>query len=210
MNTQKIYSLFLIALFAITIPFSAMLAQTTVAVGPKLGASFSGFRGDDAGAINLRKGLAGGLFVNISPLEFLSIQPELMFQQKGAVNKNDDFNFREDVKIGYMNVPLLFKLRLPIDRTFYPHVYLGPQFSYALKSEYSISALDAGTLSREIDIRNYDLGGVFGFGLDIESNHLFFTTDFRYGLGGLLLDNENDIQLKNKDMAILLGVGYRF
>lgn len=182
----------------------------SLSLGAKAGASFSGFRGDDAGSISLRKGLAGGLFLNLSPVEWFSIQPEFLFQQKGAVNENEDFNFTEDVKIGYFNVPVLFKLRLPINHTFFPHVYVGPQFSYAFNSEYSIETFEGSTFTREVDPRNFDLGGVFGMGLDIESKHLFFTTDFRYGLGALNLDTDGEVKLKNKDIAIMLGVGYRF
>ncbi|HXH20024.1 MAG TPA: porin family protein [Chitinophagales bacterium] len=205
------HSALFVMLFLILVAASIPVhAQPSLAIGPKVGASFSGFRGDDAGDINFRKGLAGGVFVNVSPVKFFSFQPELLLQQKGAVNENEEFNFREDVKIGYLNVPMLFKLRLPIDDAFFPHVYVGPQFSYAFKSEYSITMLNGTTLTREIDLRNYDLGGVFGFGLDIESNHLFFTTDFRYGLGALNLDENDEAKLKNKDMAILLGLGYKF
>lgn len=184
--------------------------QPSVSLGVKAGASFSGFRGDDAGDIDFRKGLAGGLFVNISPLKALSIQPELLFQQKGAVNENEDFNFREDVEIGYLNVPVLLKLRLPIGK-FYPHVYAGPQFSYAFKSTYSVSALDLGDIEREVDLRNYDVGGVFGFGLDVELlDHLFLTGDVRYGLGGIRLDDNDDVDLKNKDISVMVGAGFRF
>src|ERR1043166_186755 len=92
---------------------STAMAQLSVAVGPKVGASFSGLRGADAGRINYRKGLAGGVFVCVSPLSFLSIQPELILQQKGAVNKNEDFDYTEDIKIGYLSIPVLCKLRLP-------------------------------------------------------------------------------------------------
>jgi hypothetical protein len=209
MKTKTIRLAMFVAV-AITCSAGMSAHAQSLSLGAKAGASFSGFRGEDAGEISLRKGLAGGIFLNLSPVEFFSIQPEFLLQQKGAVNENDDFNFTEDVKIGYLNVPVLFKLRLPIDNTFFPHVYAGPQFSYAFNSEYSIETFEGSTFSREVDPRNFDLGGVFGLGLDIESNHLFFTTDFRYGLGALNLDKDGEAKLKNKDMAIMLGMGYKF
>jgi len=207
LKKQRTAFLFIPLLLA-AVMSSTMQAQTLVSIGLKAGASFSGFRGDDAGKISFRKGIAAGLFVNISPAPFFSIQPELLLQQKGAVNENDDFNFKEDVKLGYLNVPVLVKLRIPIAHKFFPHIYAGPQFSYMLKSEYAISSLDTSNVFRDIDLRNYDLGGVFGFGLDIELNHLFLTADFRYALGSINLSDE--ALLKNKDLAIMVGIGYSF
>ncbi len=211
MKTTRFCSTILLAviLLAITGTRQELNAQTSVTIGPKVGGTFNGFRGDDAGRLTFRKGVAGGLFLNVSPVNYFSIQPEFLFQQRGAVNENRVFNFREDVKIGSFNVPVLFKLRLPIQETFFPHIYAGPQFSYVFKSEYSVNAFDIGTFIREVELRNYDLGGVFGFGLDIELNHLFLTTDFRYGLGALSI-GEEDVNLKNKDLGILFGVGYKF
>jgi len=210
METRKIYSVLLSGAIVLFAAGGTAKAQPSVSIGPKIGASFSGFRGDDAGHISMRKGVAGGLFLNISPLKFLSIQPELLLQQKGAVNENQDFNFIEDVKLGYLNVPVLVKLRVPIAGTFFPHVYAGPQFSYAFSSEYSIRSLDGGAMTREINLRDYDLSGVFGFGLDVEIRHLFITGDLRYALGVLNLTNDEEVQLKNKDLVLLIGLGYKF
>jgi len=208
MKTFKCTLLLCIAACLITI--SEAYAQPSVALGGKIGASFSGFRGDDAGDVSFRKGVAGGLFVAISPAGFFTIQPELLFQQRGAVSENKTLNIKSDVKIGYMNIPVLFKLRLPIAEKFYPHVYIGPQFSYKLKSETSIEAFDLGTITSDINLRNYDLGGVFGFGLDVEINHLFLTVDFRYALGALDIEESDDFQIKNKDLSIMAGAGFKF
>ena len=198
----------LIAIFVFTGAYRST-AQVNVAIGPKVGASFSGFWGDDAGNINFREGLAGGLFISITPRPFFSIQPELLLQQKGAVNRNDEFNFIEDVEIGYFNVPVLLKFRIPIFHIFFPHVLLGPQFSYKFKSNYTIQTLDA-SMTREIDLRNYDLGGVFGAGFDIQSKHLFFNVDARYTLGTLSLDSAEEFDLKNSDISIMMGIGFMF
>ena len=206
---ERIRQTLIVVLLVTAMIRSGVQAQTTLALGPKVGASFSGFRGEDAGNISFRKGVVGGLFVAISPVPFFTIQPELLLQQKGAVNENDNFNFKEDVKLGYLNFPVLLKLRLPLaDNSLFPHIYAGPQFSYKLKSEYAVSSLDTVNVFRDLDLRSYDLGGVFGFGLDVELNHLFITADFRYALGAVNLSDES--LLKNKDISIMAGIGYKF
>lgn len=211
MRIQKFHSLVLglMSLFIIVLTRGTALAQATVAIGPKLGASFSGFRGEDAGKVNFREGLAGGVFLNITPVSFFSIQPELLLQQKGAVNRHDDFSIIEDVEIGYFSVPLLLKFRIPVFHIFFPHVFAGPQFSYKLKSEYTLKTLDL-TATREIDLKDYDLGGVFGAGFDIQSKHLFFNMDVRYNLGVLGIDSHRQVDLKNSDITAMMGIGFMF
>lgn len=181
-------------------------AQTSL--GVKGGYAASTFRGKDAGDVDWKSGFAGGLFVNIAVFEAFAIQPELLFRQRGGTNRNETFNINQRINLSYIDVPVLFKLRLPIDETFYPHVYIGPQFSYNLMGEYEVEAFDAITVQRDLDVRKVDAGGVMGFGLDVKSDRFFITADFRYGLGGINIDNADEpFLLKNKDLSVLLGVG---
>lgn len=183
-------------------------AQAQTSVGVKGGYTAATLRGEDAGDIDWRSGFAGGLFVNFAVFKAFTIQPEVLFRQRGAYNRNETFNINQRINLTYMDVPVLFKLRLPIDETFYPHVYIGPQFSYNLKGEYEVEAFDGIAIEDDIDVRRVDAGGVMGFGLDVTSNRFFFTTDFRYGLGAINIDDSDEpFLLKNKDLSIMLGVG---
>jgi len=193
-------------LTTLTALITEVAAQTSL--GVKGGYTASSLRGDDAGDIDWQSGFAGGLFVNIAVFQAFAIQPELLFRQRGAYNRNETFNINQRINLSYLDVPILFKLRIPIDETFYPHVYIGPQFSYNLRGDYEVEAFDAITVQRELDVRKVDAGGVMGFGLDIKSDRFFFTADFRYGLGGINIDSSDEpFLLKNKDLSVLLGVG---
>lgn len=197
----------LVALLAVV--YSTKLnAQTSV--GVKGGYSASTFRGNDAKDVDWQSGFAGGLFVNVYVFDFFTIQPELLFRQRGARSSNETFNIDQNVRLSYMDVPVLFKLRIPIAETFYPHIYAGPQFSYNIKGDYEISG-GGITASRELDVRKVDFGGVMGVGLDLVIDRLFLTADFRYGIGALNIDkSENSAKLRNEDISILLGVGVTF
>ncbi len=197
----------MLTLVALTAVSNDVKAQSSI--GIKGGYSASTLRGDDVGDIDWRSGFAGGLFINVPFLKILSVQPEVLFRQRGATNRNETFNINQRIKLTYMDVPILFKLRLPINETFYPHVYIGPQFSYNIQGKYEVEAFDGVTVEDDIDVQKVDAGGVMGFGLDVQMNRLFFTADFRYGLGGVNIDRSDNqpFLLKNKDLAIMVGVG---
>lgn len=207
MITSKYFFQGVIAIALTFLASTGSIAQTLVSIGPKAGPSFSELRGQDAGNVTMRRGFAGGLFLCISPLQFLSLQPEFLLQQKGAVNQNETSGTKMDIKLGYLNIPLLLKMRIPIFRTIFPHIYGGPQFAYAFKS--SASYADGSPLDSQVAFQDMDFGGVMGAGMDIEVKHLFVTIDFRYGLGALNLVKDDALKLRNRDKAILFGVGYK-
>lgn len=207
-NIMTIICTILISLLA----FQFSQAQTLVGFGAKAGANFSTLRGDDAVNTKRRTGFTGGVFLSISPQPFFTIQPEVLFSQRGAINTNEALNIRQELRVNYIDIPILFKLRIPIDETFFPHVYIGPQFSRRLGNKYTVEQLDVNVqINEELTVRKFDFGGVFGAGLDIQSNNLILTFDFRYGIGALNLDDDdNGLDLKNSDLMFFVGIGYLF
>ena len=182
-------------------------AAAQSSIGFKGGYTAATLRGDNDGDINWRSGFAGGMFVNIAVFQAFTIQPEVLFRQRGGTSYNQTLQVNRNIRLSYMDVPILFKLRLPIDETFYPHVYIGPQFSYNIRGDFDA---DGGGIDvqDEVKVRKIDAGGVMGFGLDIASDRFFFTTDFRYGLGGINVDDSDEpLLLKNRDLSIMVGVG---
>lgn len=195
----------LLALIAFSNPVKAQL-QTSI--GLKAGYTASSFRGDDARNMEWRSGFVGGLFVHIPVATLFAIQPEVLFRQRGAYNKFEFANIEQRINLTYIDVPLLFKLRVPIADVVYPHIYAGPQGSFSLKGEYEIDLFDGATFEDQINVRKFDFGGVFGFGVDVLTDKIFFTSDVRFGLGALKVDNSNNpMDLKNKDISFMVGIG---
>jgi hypothetical protein len=198
--------------------YSASYAQTGekkdggIAIGPKGGLSINRLNGNDAVHTADRTGAVIGGFLNISFLRALSIQPELFFSQRGggATISNTSTS---NLKLSYMEVPILFKLRLPLGKTFFPHVFAGPDFAYRIYSKSTNTDNTTGVTS-EIDqdrIRRMANGGVFGAGLDIQTEHLFFTLDGRYGFTFNDLGQSNyHLDIRNRNVTILAGIGFRF
>ena len=199
---------FLLAIVVLGISTTALQAQK-VAIGGKVGFTASSFRGDDAVNVEFRKGAVGGIFVNASFLKVLAIQPEVIFKQSGANYKYSSTGLQQVVKINYIQVPVLFKIQVPIAHTVYPNIFFGPQYSYAVTRSYSAGTSNAQIKFDDADISRNDFGGVFGVGVDVRAKRFFWTIDFRYGMGAIKVeDNDNiNLDLKNQDFNLSTGIG---
>jgi outer membrane scaffolding protein for murein synthesis (MipA/OmpV family) len=185
-------------------------AQGSISIGAKAGYTLTSFTGNSSGTITSNGMGLGGVFVNIHMLGFFAIQPELLVHQKGAVHTEN--NIRDEIKINYFEVPVLFKLLIPIDAHVYPHLFAGPSFSYALNSSFTSTDTQSGNqLSGNVGgISKTDIGGVVGAGLDYETDHMFLTLDGRYGASFNPLGNAANLSLKNNNWTIMAGIGLRF
>ncbi|WP_051718445.1 porin family protein [Hymenobacter sp. IS2118] len=132
-------SAFLIgALFATTAVSSAQAQD--VRFGLRAGANYSNLSGNikNENTYNNKIGFLGGVMVNIPVVEnFFSVQPEILYSQKGFDNKPTEFTTvlgakqkREgSVNYNYLDVPVLLKINAG---GFI--VEAGPQYSYLLGS----------------------------------------------------------------------------
>ncbi|HYG49419.1 MAG TPA: outer membrane beta-barrel protein, partial [Flavobacteriales bacterium] len=144
---MKTKILFYVLLTMIVYGMNGFKAKAQIALGVKGGSIFSTFQGNDANQNNTLQALTVGAFVNFGGT-ILSLQPEVLLTQKGATNVNETYNVREDFKINYVEIPLLFKFGLQLPGI-YPHAYIGPYYAHALSQTYSVSDINGGTISQE-------------------------------------------------------------
>jgi hypothetical protein len=210
---MKTKILFYVLLTAIVYGMNGFRADAQIAIGVKGGSMFSTFKGSDANQTKMSESFTVGAFVNFGGT-ILSLQPEVLLTQKGATNVNETYNVRENFKINYLEVPLLFKVGLQLPGI-YPHVYIGPYYAHALSQTYSYSDINGGTISSEyhqMKIRPNDIGAVGGAGIDFHIKRLFFTIDGRYGLGMRSIDGGADYvkrDIRNGNFMIMGGIGLR-
>ena len=193
------------------IPVVSYSQEASVALGLKGGASFNSFSGHDAGVIKERVGFMGGVFLNVSIRKAFSIQPEVLFHQGGATNTVN--NNTDVIKLNYADVPVLFKLRLPIAGVVYPHIFAGPDFSYRVSATYIQTNTQSGQVItiNEGNIQKMGAGGVVGAGIDIQLPLLFLTVDGRYGATFTNLGNSTyQLDINNKYFTLMAGIGVRF
>jgi len=147
---------------------------------------------------NIRTGLSAGVFSNYRVNNWLSLQAEANYDQKGE--KSSDITNKYD----YLTVPVLAKFSLgKSDKTALEfNLNLGPFAGFLLNAKSEIE----GT---EIDVKdnteNLELGAIAGFGMKYpvtNTNNIIF--DLRLGLG-LTSFNKNDSDLRNKYVGVTLG-----
>jgi hypothetical protein len=209
---MKLKITLIVCIFALSIlsQSTSVNAQGSVSFGPKGGFTVTSFTGNNAGTVSAKSMWVGGAFVNLHILGFFAIQPELLVHQKGATHIEN--NVKDEISVNYFEVPVLFKLLIPIDGHVYPHVFAGPSVGYAMSSTFtSTNVSDGKQLTANVgDISKTDIGGVVGAGLDYETDHLFFNVDGRYGAGFSTLGSSSNLNFKNNNFTFMVGVGLRF
>lgn len=130
-------------------------------IGAKAGANISNFTGHDSWQNAKTTSLVGfhvGGFVSFFLGNNFALQPEVLFSSQGA--KYENANHKENLKINYINVPLMLKYRSAGGL----YVEAGPQLGFKISE--SSSSIDSLGKSSDLSIA----GGIgyhskIGFGI---------------------------------------------
>ena len=222
-------SAFIAAAVFVAAAVSSAQAQD-VRFGLRAGANYSNLAGDvkNEAAYNNKAGFLGGVMVNIPVLDdnFLSVQPEILYSQKGFENKPTEFTGllgakqkREgNVNYNYLDVPVLLKINAG---GFIAEA--GPQYSYLLSANDetrttttpvlggSPSTTDSQSKRDVNGLNRNELGYVAGIGYQAGNS---MSLNLRYtGAFGDLVKSENSTyfngDLKNaRHSAFQLSLRY--
>lgn len=194
---KKISKVFLVLIFA------AALCGPAHAIGPRFGAKTGVNLADQSvsgGGLSMdlssKAGVIGGAFVAFSAGPKLSIQPELLFSQKGS--KLNLLGSETKTKLDYLEIPILVKLKLGAPGVLTaPFLFAGPSFGILASAKQET----LGTVTDVKDaFKNVDVGLAFGVGLDISK----ITLDARYTLGVTDVD-EGSGSTKNNTITLMAG-----
>ncbi|WP_019948426.1 porin family protein [Hymenobacter aerophilus] len=190
-----------------------------IRLGLKGGANLSNLSGDltNKDGYDNKVGFHGGLMLNVGLIDdgFLSLQPEVLYSQKGyKYDSGQTFGLykREgDVTYNYIDVPVLLKVKA--GNLFFE---AGPQYSYLLKvkdeSTGSLNGTVVGRTEAERDLKNVnrnEFGYVAGLGLQTDMGLML---GLRYN--GALTDfaknkSYNNGELTNaRNQVFQLSLGY--
>ena len=199
-------------LLSLIISVEDSFAQFNLVVGPKGGVAVTSFSGDGAGNVTTRTTGLGGLFLNAQFGEVFNVQPEFLIGQRGGTITNE--NTTNNFSLSYFDVPVLLKFRLPVDKVFYPHVLLGPDFAFNTNTKVTSSDTQTGT---EVAVsggqfNQSDIGALAGAGIDFQSKRIFVTLDARYGYSFNDVGTSNSsvaLNFRNTGWSFTAGVGIR-
>ena len=194
---------FLTIIAAVALTLSA---NAQISIIPKAGISIASLASDpkDDDAIS-KIGLQLGVAAEIGVNEMFAIQPELLFIQKGAKDKNSsDFSFN----LSYLEIPVLAKVKFGSDVAKF-YVIAGPSLGIAVGGSVKGTggSVDVEFGSDPGQVKRTDFGLQFGAGVNIKN----FIIDIRYGLGLSNIANvPSGATGSVKNRAIGITVGYAF
>jgi hypothetical protein len=225
-----------ISLIATMFLLAVMPASAQIfGVGVKGGLNFATLRGDfilddedfdlDSGLKN-KTGLVLGVSFNTRLIPLLSLQPEILYSEKGAkIKESFSFpingqtisgSFEGTFDLKYLEVPILLRAQLPVPG-FSPFLYAGPSVAYNLSADFTVEASAMGFTESESEdikdqIKDFDVGFVVGGGLEFGLPLLKLHVEARYtmGLSNVVDNNEfdTDLDLKNGVFSLMVGVTF--
>lgn len=159
-------------------------------IGIRVGANYTGYRGDDLSQRANRERVFGGhagiyAMVPLSADNFFSLKPELLFSMKGTQYDLAGKNHNE--RLYYVDVPVL------------AHVNAGPLY---FEGGPQLSILAGDDAEKDLEYRRLGLGYAAGIGIGTPmgvSIGVRYTSDF-----SKLLDN-NEAQVYNDVFMLTLG-----
>jgi hypothetical protein len=153
--------------------------------GLKFGMTISGLNGAGAETgLTSQVGFSGGGFLILNLAGAISIQPEILFTQKGAEFESGSDYY--EYHYSYIEIPILFKLTLASEgAAIRPSIYAGPfvGFKTSAKLETYLDPDQEESKEETLpSIRSIDAGFVVGAGADLRLGPGNILLDLRYGM----------------------------
>ncbi len=210
-------------------------ARRGTSYGIRVGGTFATINTENEEGVEIKStaGIQIGALANFYINEVLSLQPEIMFIQKGAKGTFEieetfpDFSYREvgtlELKSNYLEVPVLAKASFGTgDFNFF--FTAGPTLGYWVSGKEKVDrnltytdGIDtfekSESMEEDIDFDNDDIGyerlevgASIGVGLGYKLGTGAINLDVRYGLGLTdIYETEGDEQAKNRVFGISLA-----
>jgi hypothetical protein len=173
--------LLFIAAISLGVVVSANAQETKF--GAKAGVNIATITGDDVGDdVNGTIGFQVGGYAHIGITDAFAIQPELLFDTKGA----------EDLTLSYITIPVLAKYM--ITEGF--DIHIGPQIGLLMSADSDCE--DASDF-----YKSTDFGLAAGAGYELESG-INFSVRYSMSLGSIAEEFDQ------KNSVITIAVGYSF
>ena len=153
----------------------AIFAQSFT-FGPKFGLNMKDLQGPGAVGYSIRPDFNAGLAWNFLGNAAVNLGGEFLYSQQGGRLRNSVVT-TSHTTLRYFSVPLTAKYYFWSQTRTTPFVFGGPQFSYLLNARNNL----AGNITPQFN--RLDVSGVFGAGLRMQMETLYWTLDLRFAPG---------------------------
>ncbi len=183
----------------------------TVSFGIMAGANFAKLGGDDVEDASNRTGLLAGIYVDMPIANGVSVRPELLYSMQGAKTDNIDGKGTDaELKLDYVQLPVLVRFTVPTASQTRPFVAVGPSFGFKTKCdvEASSGSVSGSVACDDVDIneKSFDIGGKIEGGVDFGMNGRVLTIGGAYTHG--FSDVVEDASVKNRVISVFAAFGF--
>lgn len=146
-------------------------------------------------------GIEAGFFAEFRVSKSFSIQPEVVYAQKGG-NRIPGIDIVRDIKLDYIDFPVLLKFRAPVSSKIIPYLFGGPYGSVLIRGKGDFEWYDKEGVTITDQYKNLAYGVKFGVGVEIGR----LLVDGRYDLGISDIDKEDGLDGYVRGFVISLGI----
>jgi hypothetical protein len=211
-----------IALAVAFIP-SATLAQRAgdITIGVMAGANWATVNQDpQSGDVDFgyKAGFVGGGFLGYQVNDVFSIEPQVLYSQKGSkvTGTGSNSSLEGGVRISYIAIPVLLKFWFPMEGSqVTPFLLAGPEFAFKVSctAEGAILAVtgseDCDQTNGEIKLKTTDVGLSGGGGIQFRAGAQVVRLDARYTYGLMDINDSGDSRsIKNRAFSVTAGIGF--
>ena len=154
---------------------------------------------NDAPESDKRTGLAAGLFLRLPMGGTFSIQPEVLYSQKGTKFSEDGGEVT--IELDYLDIPVLARVASGPSGF---ALFVGPSFGFKVRARAKGEA-GGSEASEDIseDVESLDVGFILGAGF--QTPRVFLDGRFQWGLSNINKAEPEVTEMKNRVFSVLLG-----
>lgn len=219
MMSRKFGVLMTAGLLAFAVGAKAQEQQTSMEPGlkPKFGIkgglNLTSLYVNDVSKEHMKAGFNAGVYAKLPVTRGFSIQPEVLYSQKGAKENYDNFlqgSGEYRFNLGYIEVPVLAMINLGSNFNIHAGPYAAYLVSANVKNVNGNGDIEGATELNKDNFNRWDFGLAGGVGFDVEN----FTIGARYNYGLKEIGKTDNLagQLtknsKNAGLSIYVGFGF--
>ncbi|MGE5797155.1 MAG: porin family protein [Ignavibacteria bacterium] len=157
-------------------------------------------------------GIKAGIFIEYPLSDMFFVCSEINYSMRGTELKSKGIFIPPDrkliIKMDYIEIPLIFQLKLPINSFINPKVFIGPEVSFLLEAKEEIYINEVKTNEVKANgVASEEFGIVLGAGL--EYNFLFskiiFDLRYYYGLSSIY---QSSTSVFSNTISFNIGFGF--
>ncbi|WP_282777332.1 porin family protein [Phaeodactylibacter xiamenensis] len=182
------------------------LSAQGVYLGPRIGATFANAKvdGDNEPDFDNRTSVLFGGSLELGLGDYFAIQPEVSYIQRGFDGGDDGIlDLAPSVTLNYLDVGGILKLKTGSSEQLSAYLGAGPSYSYLLSGE--VGGLDID-FDEEETFKRGDWTANFAAGVQLPLGKSYLFVDVRYLLGLTDVNENDDIEVRNRSYAISAGL----